>query len=325
MMGRILNRVSRVFTFNELHFFEELWSPEDCGRALDRPAARDLAAQLLAVQRNGYFTPGNVSAFSDEAEDILNQILGSHSSEVTFREGEVFQAFLQYEAGRHGAQTPCEQTPRNLFYTKEILDLYPEAHFVNMVRDPRAVLLSQKNKWRRHFLGATNIPYREAVRAWMNYHPITISKLWQSSIRAADQFRDDPRFQTTYFEDLLQQPEAEVRRICDFLQINFDPGLLEIPQVGSSIQEDQPSEQGIDPSRRSKWKEGGLSDTEIFYCQKTVRDAMQKHEYALEAVQPNPFRLVFSAITFPLKLGGALVLNMSRIQNLVETIRRRLV
>lgn len=237
----------------------------------------------------------------------------------------MFHEFLQYEAERHGAQVPCEQTPRNLFYTQEILDLYPEARFVNMVRDPRAVLLSQKNKWRRHFLGATNIPYREAVRAWMNYHPITISKLWESSIRAADQFRDDPRFQTTYFEDLLQQPEEEVRRVCDFLQINFDPSLLEIPQVGSSVQEDQPSEQGIDPSRTSKWKEGRLSDTEIFYCQKTVRDAMQKHEYALQSVQPNPLLLIFSAITFPLKLGGALVLNVSRIQNLAETIRRRLV
>lgn len=46
-----------------------------------------------------------------------------------------------------------------------------------MVRDPRDVLLSQKYKWKIRFLGANNIPYREVLRCWANYHPIAIAKL----------------------------------------------------------------------------------------------------------------------------------------------------
>ena len=44
-----------------------------------------------------------------------------------------------------------------------------------MIRDPRDVMLSQKNKWKRRFLGAKQIPLREVVRSYVNYNPILIS------------------------------------------------------------------------------------------------------------------------------------------------------
>ena len=51
-----------------------------------------------------------------------------------------------------------------------------------MVRDPRDVLLSQKNKWKRKFLGANDIPFFELLRARFNYHPYTISKMWKTAV-----------------------------------------------------------------------------------------------------------------------------------------------
>ena len=41
-----------------------------------------------------------------------------------------------------------DQTPRHVFYIGELIEMYPGAKFVHMVRDPRAVLLSQKRKWK---------------------------------------------------------------------------------------------------------------------------------------------------------------------------------
>ena len=59
---------------------------------------------------------------------------------------QLFSAFLYHEATENGKTFPCDQTPRNVFYIKDILELYPEARIINMIRDPRDVLLSQKRK-----------------------------------------------------------------------------------------------------------------------------------------------------------------------------------
>ncbi|NIP95612.1 MAG: sulfotransferase, partial [Akkermansiaceae bacterium] len=42
-----------------------------------------------------------------------------------------------------GKRIPCTQTPRNVYYLREILGAYPDARVIWMVRDPRAVLCSQ--------------------------------------------------------------------------------------------------------------------------------------------------------------------------------------
>ena len=75
------------------------------------------------------------------------------------------------------------------------------------MRDPRDVLLSQKLKWKRRYLGAKSIPLREAIRSRINYHPIIISKLWNSSIRLLDRLPADVRIHKICFEELLRKPD----------------------------------------------------------------------------------------------------------------------
>ncbi|WP_263786843.1 sulfotransferase [Salinibacter grassmerensis] len=46
MMGRILGRHPAVYTFHELHFFEQMWSP-GAGTFTDRTEAVEVATSLL--------------------------------------------------------------------------------------------------------------------------------------------------------------------------------------------------------------------------------------------------------------------------------------
>ena len=141
MMGRILGRHSMVFTFHELHFFEYLWNPDDVPPVLSIDQASLLAARLLTIQRDGYFTQADPQQYLEEAQAVIE---GSRES---LTPPAVFGLFLDYETRRYGKSISCDQTPRNLFYLREVLDLYPNAYVVNMIRDPRGVLLSQKNRF----------------------------------------------------------------------------------------------------------------------------------------------------------------------------------
>ena len=96
--------------------------------------------------------------------------------------------FLSEITKKHGKIIACTQTPNNLFYIKDILQEYPHAKVINMVRDNRDVLLSQKHKWKRKFLGAQGIPLFESFRSMFNYHPITTSLVWNSSLSVTERF-----------------------------------------------------------------------------------------------------------------------------------------
>jgi len=308
---------SAVFTFNELHFFEELWLPENPPKPMASADIESLAAHLFAIQDRNYYWQDSPQQYLEDVRAFM-QILPSSVTPAL-----LFETFLRYCAGLHGKAIPCTQTPRNVYYLQEILDLYPRAYVVNMIRDPRAVLLSQKYKWRRNFLG-TKEPFRHIIRAWVNYHPVTISLLWQSGIRAGDRFAHHPRVRQVYFEKLVTHPEETLQEICTFLKIDFQSQMLEVPKVGSSTRPDLPDQTGIDTSVTNRWRQGGLNRTEIYICQKITSSEMARHHYASQFVRPNPLLLLYYGVIWGFKIGLAFLFNLNRVQSIAVALQKRL-
>lgn len=323
MMGRILGNHEDVYTFGELHFFGQLWSPAQTS-VLQESDVLELATELFCSQRIGYRKQGDPQQFQEDARKLYDWI-GVQTNSPT----DLFHAFLRYESNLNGKSIPCDQTPRNVFYIDEIIKFYPNSNIINMIRDPRDVLLSQKRKWKRRFLGGSDLPLIESLRDWVNYHPITISRIWQTAVEAADRLADNENVHTVYFEHLLGSPEKTVAALCENIEIEYTPSMLQVPQVGSSIDSDRPTEIGINPDRAGNWsssnlKKGKLNSSEIYINQKINRKLMKKHNYIVVKVIPNVFRLLIDVITFPMKILLAFLCNLDRIKNIKETIRRRL-
>ena len=323
MMGRILGNHSDVFTFGELHFFGQLWSPVHTS-VLNETEAIELASRLFTLQRIGYRKQGDPQQFHEEARKLCNEIDGQNISPT-----DLFSKFLRFEATTNGKLIPCDQTPRNVFYIDELLKAYPQARIINMIRDPRDVLLSQKRKWKRRFLGGSDLPFIESLRDWVNYHPITISRIWYTAVSAADHFMDHDSVYTVYFEQLLDSPEKTVADLCMFLNLEYTPSMLQVPQVGSSVNSDEPTSVGINPNRAGNWSSnnlqgGKLNSSEIYINQKLNCELMKEHNYTAIKIRPNIFHFLLDILTFPLKIVLAFLCNLDRIKNIRETIRRRL-
>jgi hypothetical protein len=318
MMLRVFNNHQKLMVLNELHFFEQLWSPEDKGKTISKDAATALAQKLLLIQRKGYNTGfDDYSFFLEEATDIIQNISNALTAE------EVFYQFSKREIQLHHKEIICEKTPQNVFYIKEIFEIFPNARIINMVRDPRAVMLSQKNKWNRRKLGAWYITKKESLRLRINYHPITLSKLWNAAINAAKTHQHDKRVHTVIFEHLVAQPEIEIRKICKHLEIDFEPQMLDITQESSSIEPDS-KEKGFKKERVANWKKGGLNKTEIWICEQITKKNMQAHHFELSNFKPNIFQLIYYILSFPIKLFLAFLMNLNRMKNIIETLKRRL-
>jgi hypothetical protein len=200
MMGRILNNHQDIFTFKELHFFGQLWSEKDKEQKINKIESIKLFSKLLCIQKFGIFQQDNPSQFDEVSKSVLEQ--------DTYTRIKIFNLFLKYSVGQNNSSISCNQTPRDVSYINEILENFPDAKIINMMRDPRDILLSQKNKWKRRYLGASSIPFREAVRSYFNYHPITISKIWNTSVSAALS-KNSNNIISIQFENLVENSENE--------------------------------------------------------------------------------------------------------------------
>lgn len=317
MMGRILSAHESILTFNEIHFFEQLWDPTDPCQELSEKEALNLVGRLLSIYRDGYYNERDPKFYRDDAYDII------HELDAPLEPPNLYFSFIQHEVNRAGKDFGCDKTPRNIYYISEILRLFPGAKVILMLRDPRGVLLSQKYKWRRRKLGATGIPFKQIIRFWVNYHPITISFLWNSAVRAALKYDNDPRVRIVQYEHLLADSENVIRGICDLVGVDFHADMFEIPRVGSSIRKDS-SDSGIDPVAANSWKDQIENNrTDLYISQRITEKNMVAFDYQVLRFNPNILSVLLSIIMWPLKTALAFILNFSRVKNLSTTLKRR--
>ena len=63
------------------------------------------------------------------------------------------------------------------------------------------------------------------------------------------------RYLRIRFEDLVTEPEAIVRRVCDFLGVEFVPAMLrDTDIVGSSFESDRHARAGFDATIADRWR-----------------------------------------------------------------------
>ena len=314
MMGRILNNHHKVHTFKELHFFGTLWS-QDSDLSLSKRQQNQLLSKLLCIEERGIFNQKNMKYYEEIAEKLLN---GKDHDSI-----ELYKFFLNYVTAKNNSSISCEQTPKNLYYIDSILKYFPNAKIINLVRDQRDVLLSQKNKWKRKFLGAKKIPFTESIRSFINYHPIITSKIWTTSLTYTSRHLACSNLKVVKYEELLLEPEKNIMDLCSFLGIEFNKDMLKIPLVGSSTSRDS-EENFIDKTKIKKWKKGGLNSAEIYLSQLVSERMMNFFDYKLKRYSFPPLLVIFYILTLPIHIFFSFVINLHRMKNIVEVLKRRL-
>lgn len=320
MMGKILNNNKEIRTFPELHFFEGLWSTKDRSRIISKLESEVLLSKLIGIEDVGYTSKYNKPQYQLQARAMVDR--GMNDLEYMH---DVYRYYIYRKTHDRNKKIPCKQTPRYLYYINEIIEIFPEARFINMIRDPRDILASQKRKWT---IGINKVDFRERVpivemvRRWANYHCITTTMLWVKAIMEAEKYNKEKNVINVYYERLLEDPKQTISSVCDFLGVEYDDEMLEVERTGSSINQ-YTNVRGIDGSRRDRWRTNILSNEEIYICEQISKVQMEEHGYKSSSTKPKKFALLRRISTMPVKLGFSLILNVKRISGLKEAVLRR--
>lgn len=123
----------------------------------------------------------------------------------------VLALLLDLFARAKGADIAGEKTPAHVMYLRELKADFPDARFVHLVRDPRAVV----NSRRAETWGAKDV--RENAAFW--------AEQAGAGERGARELGRD--VVTLRYEDLVAQPGDTLRRLCADLGVAFEPAMLE--------------------------------------------------------------------------------------------------
>ncbi|MEU1736871.1 sulfotransferase [Streptosporangium sp. NPDC020145] len=116
---------------------------------------------------------------------------------------------LHRELVRSGKSFIVDKTPANAFAFERIATCWPDARFVFLLRHPASIAKS----W--HEAGPERRTPQEAALDALRY-----MKAVQRARRALDGL-------TVRYEDLTENPRRETRRLCDFLGVPWETGMLE--------------------------------------------------------------------------------------------------
>lgn len=170
-----------------------------------------------AVSPDGFFstvvdsaTWGNFAMDEAELRAELDRI-----ESFTLSEG--VRAFYRLYARFHGKSRWGDKTPPYRAYMTEIARLLPEVRFIHVIRDGRDVALSYRGLW---FGPGDDVELQ--AQFWVDQI---------SSIRT--QSKELAGYREIRYEDLVTSPESTLRSMCAYLDVPYDPRMLDYHRTAS--------------------------------------------------------------------------------------------
>ncbi|MFW6026547.1 MAG: sulfotransferase family protein [Candidatus Woesearchaeota archaeon] len=261
-----------------------------------------------------YVLSGKIKNKKGEAiKNILNNDLNFKRAQIPPKEiiqnqkvvndgKRLFDNLCQLYLNRKGKKIIGDKDPRNLDYLKQLYKLYPNGKFVHIKRDPRDIIVSRiKASW------SSSYPFI--------LHPLIINAQYKKAIKLSKQIKNAFLYEI-YYEKLINEPEEEVKKLCNFLDVNYENTMLNYTDSSKELVSENEMDwkketfKPILKKNYNKWKKY-FNNKQIYIIQILCKDIFKGNEYKREKIKPNvllialkPFLILLTnifSILYPLR------------------------
>jgi hypothetical protein len=264
LLTRILNESSELFIVNDFYFLQYVDSINrldtknlETGKILAKDIVRRIQAR---IERKDSPELECGLYFSGEDEQKLKKFIRNQLNLEKSTWYDLLEQIMSFSASLLGKKSWGYNTPQDYLHIPRLKRHFPNAKFIYMMRDPRAVLRSYKY--------VKSNGYHETNR----YHPILQGLAWRTAIQSFLQQKSQGNCILIRYEDLIANTNTELSRLSKFLGCNFSQ--ININRFGNNS------------SFKNKNKKLSLSDTEIWLCEQITGKEMQAVCYTLSGVKP---------------------------------------
>lgn len=182
-----------------------------------------------------------------EKANFLQKMLSTDRSEKS-----IYRVIMQMCCGANECLILGDRTPSHLYHVPKLFEWFPNTKIIQTTRDPRAITASQLKRLLKRVDVRPAFSFIKAVYALIIVIYLTIS--WMSSIRLYYKYKKlfPSNYYIVKFEDIVLNPEKEVMKLCEFLEIEYHKDMLNPDAVGSSYDRDMLK--GFDTGAVDRWR-----------------------------------------------------------------------
>ncbi|HJT43770.1 MAG TPA: sulfotransferase [Rhizomicrobium sp.] len=151
---------------------------------------------------------------------IVRNIAGIERADVLSAGAGFLEALFAPALRARGKKEIAFKTPSDIPHLEFLTALLPQARYIHITRDGRDVALSQLSKKGSFFLelrGYRRFSYANVLQRWVDWEQKAHAVLSRQGLRV---------FHLRY-EDLIADPEGQMRRVLAFLNLPFEPAMLD--------------------------------------------------------------------------------------------------
>lgn len=313
LTARILGKHPRIFMPGETHFFDDIFLRQNELGHLDDTDARAKVIDRLATLYERYNEPKDQQRINN-----LFASMGMREALIAPYKNycEVMTRFMEIQMRHEQKARWGNNAPRDIFNVGDIVRCYPDAKILICVRDVRDFLVSYKTKWK-----ITSEDHINRLKAL--YHPVVTSLLWKSSMRQIPLIKKKVsahNLMIMRYEDLVKDPETIVRRICVFVDEQFESNMLNVDTHNSSV---QTGARGIFSSSIGTWR-SNLTAEETCIAQLLNGKDLQLFGYDTEHQKASPIKIIWTFGSSPFAAVRALYVNRAMRGSMLVYLYRRL-
>jgi protein-tyrosine sulfotransferase len=175
-------------------------------------------------------------------EDVLTHDFLIRAANESRSTREFIDAIQRFCLEKSNRQLFAEKTPSNSYCFRQIAEIYPNCILIHPVRDGRDVVCSLMKRGFSNFAAASS---------------------WLYNTVCAYACRDMPNYFEYKYEDLVVDPAAVMRRLCERASIPFDPQMLEPQQEEKNWNYPLSGVWSTDPSKPISAKSVGRYKTDL--------------------------------------------------------------
>jgi hypothetical protein len=213
LLQSMLATQDNVFSFQETHFFcTTMRFIEKDENGFIKPECLEVVFQNIKEKTDHEFSPDVQSEISDYAD--VNQL----SVQLLFECLITNLLLKQVEADQLLGIQWIEKTPGHIFQIDSIHELYPNARFIEIVRNPLNAIYSWQRIWGRdHTATALAHRWKRGVYTFRHFKKLNPEKAY-----------------SVKYEDLVNDSEIEFKKIFEFLGIIPNIEKMDDLQITSS-------------------------------------------------------------------------------------------
>lgn len=200
-------------------------------------------------------------------QDSIKKLVKYFKSQEKINLVDLIGYSLELYAQETGKPLVGNKEPGAEEHIEKVLAINPDCKFIHIVRNPLSSIASTK---------------RSRVKGQLDIDPIFVENIKRSLNCAIQNVKKHPKnYYVLQYEELVNEPEKTIKSICEFLNVDFEPNMLQMESNegwrGTNTSFKDESFNGI--SKNALDRTNYLTGFEMYYAQKKLSEELSYFNY----------------------------------------------